>query len=272
MKKIIYTLFALSMILIFGSCAKNEQATFTGEFIQLPANFNGIYPRVNDGVSTPSEFIVRLAGPQKSTPVNFTFEVSSESTAIENVHYVIESNTGSIPPNSNVGDIPISILDDNIAPEERLIIEVVLKDADVPLNPNYINGQYSIQITCDGQDLSGSYSFVNEDNFAGETFTGEGEIFIFNNTIGSYKVTDFSFGSWPGAYGIDPPTGTLLFKENCGTISLSGTDRYGDVWTMTEIIESNGPTFKFIYENTYPEFGTVTLTRTDGENWPPLNL
>ena len=41
---------------------------------------------------------------------------------------------------------------------------------------------------------------------------------------------------------------------------------------MTEILESDGPNFTFKYENTYPEFGTVTLTRTDGGTWPALSL
>jgi len=271
MKKVIYSLFAFSLVLLIGACSKNEQPTFTGEFLQLPATFDGSYERVNDGNATESGFTVRLAGAQRSAATSFTFEVDPSSTAIENLHYSIDATSGSIPANANSGPIPISILDDNINPGEVLTIVVTLTGGDVPLNMNYTRGEYTIQVTCEG-DLTTSYTYRNYDNFAGAEFTGEGEMTIFDNTPGSYKVTDFSFGSWPGAYSVDPPTGTLLFKENCGVISLSGTDNYGDTWTMTEILESDGPNFTFKYENTYPEFGTVTLTRTDGSNWPKLSL
>jgi hypothetical protein len=272
MRKLLYSLFALSLIVLLDSCAKNEQVTFTGEFIQLPAVFDAAYPRINDGVNTPSGFIVRLVGAQKSTPVNFSFEVvDTASTAIENLHYVVDANSGSIPANSNEGSVPISIIDDNINPGEVLSLVVRLTSADVALNDNYVRGDYTIQVTCDA-DLSTSVNFTNFDNFADETFTGEDEFRIFDNTPGVYVVDDFSFGSWPGAYGIDPPTGSLRFRENCGVISLSGTDNYGDTWSMTEIIESGGPNFTFKYENTYPEFGTVTLTKADGSDWPSLSL
>jgi len=260
------------MVLFVASCAKNENVTFGGEFLQLPSNFTGIYPRVNDGAGIASGFTVGLAGSQKSSPVSFTFEIDPESTAVENLHYVIDSNTGSIAANSNSGDVPITILDDNIAPGEKLLLVVKLTAGDVALNENYTRGDYTLEVLCGEDGLEIEYNFTNFDNFSGDTFTGEDELKIFNNTPGSYVVEDFSFGSWPGAYGISPPTGTLLFKEKCGTISMNGTDNYGDVWTMTEILESGGPNFTFKYENTYPEFGTVTLTKKDGTNWPPLQL
>lgn len=271
MKKIIFSFLALSLLIMLDSCSKNEQVTFDGEFIQLPATFSGDYERVNDGMGVPSGFTVRLAGAQKSSPINYNFEIDPASTAIENLHYTVDATSGTIPANSNVGEMPVTILDDNINPGEVLTIIVVLTDADVPLNVNFSRGEYTIEVSCES-DLSTTYTYTNTDNFTGETLTGEGEMTIFDEMPGVYVVTDFSFGTWPAAYGIDPPTGTLMFRENCGTISLSGTDNYGDTWSMVEILESGGPNFTFRYENTYPEFGTVTLTRTDGSDWPQLSL
>ena len=273
MKKILYNILILSVVVLVSSCSKNENLVFDGEFIQLQASFSGLYDRVADGEGVPAGYTVSLAGPQKSSPVNFTFEVvDTASTAIENLHYTIDSNSGVIPADSSVGIIPITILDDNFAPGEVLTIVVMLTSADVPLNDNYIRGEYTAEVLCGDSALSVAFSFRNYDNFAGEEFTGEDAFMIFDNTPGVYVVEDFSFGSWPGAYGISPPTGTLAFRENCGIISLSGTDNYGDVWMMVEILESGGPNFTFRYENTYPEFGTVTLTRLDGQNWPLLQL
>lgn len=273
MKNLLYKLMFFSVILLTASCSKNENVVFNGEFIQLPASFQGLYERVNDGQGTPSGFTVRLVGPQKSSPVNFSFEVvDTSSTAIENLHYTVDSNSGMIPAESNTGIVPITILDDNIQPGEVLVLVVRLTGADVELNDNYLEGEYTLEVLCGESSLEVSYMFRNFDNFANQEFTGEDAFRIFDNNPGQYVVDDFSFGSWPGVYGIDPPSGTLRFRENCGTISLSGTDNYGDVWSMTEILESNGPNFTFKYENTYPEFGTVTLTMSDGSNWPPLQL
>ena len=273
MKKILYNISLLSMVLLVSACSKNENVVFNGEFIQLPASYTGLYQRVNDGSGTPAGYTVSLAGAQKSTPVNFTFEVvDSSSTAIADFHYTVESNSGTIPANSTTGEIPITINDDNILPGEVLTITVRLLSADVALNENYVLGEYTAEVLCGEGDLAIPFAYRNFDNFSGDEFTGEDAFMIFDNMAGVYVVEDFSFGSWPGAYGIDPPSGTLRFRENCGTISLSGTDNYGDVWTMTEILESGGPNFTFKYENTYPEFGTVTLTRLDGQDWPPLQL
>lgn len=273
MKILKYSFLLLMAALVISSCSKTENEVFTGEFIQLPASFSGIYVRVNDGQSTPSGYNVVLVGAQKSTPVNFSFEVvDTASTAIENLHYTVESNSGVIPANSNRGEIPIQILDDNINPGEVLTLVLRLTSADVALNDNYIRGEYTMEVSCGESALAVAYSYINFDNFSGDEYTGEDQFRIFDNTPGLYVVDDFSFGSWGGAYGIDPPSGTLRFRENCGTISLSGTDNYGDSWKLTEILESGGPNFTFKYENTYPEFGTVTLTRLDGMDWPPLKL
>ncbi len=273
MKKLLYNISLLSMVLLVSACSKNENVVFNGEFIQLPANFIGQYQRINDGIGTPAGYTVSLAGPQKSTPVNFTFEVvDSSSTAIADFHYTVESNTGTIPANSTVGDIPITINDDNIQPGEVVTIVVRLTSADVALNENYILGEYTATVLCGESELALAFAYRHYDNVAGEEFTGEDAFRIFDNMSGVYVVDDFSFGLWPDGFMIDPPTGTLQFRENCGTISFTGTDTFGDVWTMTEILESGGPNFTFKWENTYPDFGTVTLTRLDGQDWPILQL
>lgn len=274
MKFLKISLCFILLTIIIGSCTKTENEIFTGEFIQLPLTFNGEYLKQNDGQTVDLGVSVTLAGPQRSSPVSFSFEiVDSLSTAEENTHFTIDSNTGMIPANSTRGPLPIQIIDDNIGDGERLIIAVRLTSADVSLNPNYTLGEYSISVICGESELATEVFYENFDNFSGDTFTGEDELFLFDNKPGNYKVNDFSFGSWKGAYDFDEvPRGTLLFKENCGEISMGGTDQLGDVWEMTELVASGGPEFTFKYENTYGEFGTVTLTKKDGTNWPTLKL
>ena len=260
--------------LLASSCTKTENEVFSGEFLQLPLTFTGMYPKLNDGESVDLGISVSVAGPLRSSAVNYTFEVvDTSSTAVEGFHYTVESFSGTIPANSGSAMLPIKVIDDNIADGEKLILTVRLVSSDIELNPNYIEGEYSIEVICGESDLATEFTYENFDNFTGETITGEDALTIFENQPGQYKVNDFSFGSWEVAYGIsDVPTGTMLFRENCGVISMRGTDNYGDVWEMTEVVASGGPEFTFKYENTYGEFGTVTMRKKDGSNWPLLNF
>ncbi|NNE27868.1 MAG: hypothetical protein HKN09_13565 [Saprospiraceae bacterium] len=267
--KILYSFLVLSVFVLFTACEKNQAPIFDGEFLQMSANTptNFAYPRLNDGMGLPSGFTVILAGSQKSSPVNYTFEIDSSSTAIENLHYTLDATSGSIPANESIGEIPITILDDNIEPGEVLSIVINLTSADVSLSENYKTGTHNIQVLCETNVL-GTYNYVHTDNFTGMDLSGTGEITRFGTSETEYQFSDFSFGAWDAAYGIDPPSGSLRFNENCGIVSITGTDNYGDNWSMTDIFSSGGPEFSFRFENTYGEFGTVTLTRQDGSDWP----
>lgn len=273
MKKLVYSLILLSSILVLDSCSKNEQILFEGEFIQIPSSYSAVYPKLNDGESIPSEFPIVFGGNQFQGEVSYTFEIDTmNSTAVEGFHYEVLSNTGTINGTTLNGEIPINILDDNFTVGESvsIIIEVVSSTADI--EPNFARGEFIVGVSCE-LDLTCSYTFRNFDNFSGEEQTGSGTFSIYENTPGQYIVEDFSFGTWPQFLDIDPPTGSLRFIEsNCGAMQLTGTDNFGDTWEMTDVLESNGPDFTFKYANSYGDFGTVTLTRTDGTTWPPLRF
>lgn len=272
MKNILYSVLAIALLATY-SCSENEQPLFTGEFLQMvastPTEFS--YPRTTDGMGVPSGFQVSLAGALRSNATNYSFEIDPASTAVDGLHYTLDSNSGSVPANATIGELPITILDDNIQPGERLTIVVNLTSADVTLASNFKRGEHIVQVTCDA-DLSTEFTFVNDDLWMGGPFTGEGTLSLFNEMPGQYKFDDFSFGSWAGVYNIDPPTGSVLFRENCGGVSIDGIDNYGEVWTLTDVFSSGGPEFSFRWENTYGEFGTVTLTKKDGTDWPALSV
>ena len=255
------------------SCSKNELPIFDQEFIQLPNSYTAEFQKSKDGMAVPSGFPVTLGGQKRSGQINYTYEIDPEmSTAIEGFHYEILSNNGSVNLETLSGELPIQILDDNINLGENLSIVVRITSSDAAVSPNFAVGEFVFSVNCEF-DMRGTYEFRNFDNWTGSEFTGTGEMTFLNNTPGTYVVDDFSFGTWPQELGIDPPTGSLRFVEsNCGTFEMSGTDNYGDSWEMTEILESNGVDFTFKYSNTYGDFGTVTLTRTDGNTWPSLCL
>lgn len=86
------------------------------------------------------------------------------------------------------------------------------------------------------------------------------------STVGSYTLSDASFGLFACAYAISPPGGNVLFTDNCGKVSMSGADRFGDTYSLV-LLNVDGSRITFNWSNSYGDGGTVTLTRTSG-NWP----
>ncbi|NNF22641.1 MAG: hypothetical protein HKN67_11925 [Saprospiraceae bacterium] len=272
MKKYLYSFFVLSFALLASSCNDEIIKTLDGEYITLSStNTDFLYLRAGDFQAVPMGAEVGLIAAPQASDVSYTFEVvDSLSTAIANLHYSVDSNSGVLPAGDVSGVLPISISPDNIEQDEVLTLALLLTSADLELaNDKVVT--YTFSITCESE-LAGTVDYTHFDNFAGQTLNGSTEITLAGMTPGIYRFEDFSFGAWTAAYGIDPPTGTLEFSHICGIVSMYGTDNYGDTWQMDEVVEADGPNFTFKWSNTYGEFGTVTLTRQDGENWPKLSL
>ncbi len=85
-------------------------------------------------------------------------------------------------------------------------------------------------------------------------------------TVGSYTISDASFGQFACAWGDTPPGGNVRFNDACGKISMNGTDKYGDSYSL-EVVSVEGNKLTFNWKNTYGDSGTTTLTRAGG-NWP----
>ncbi|MDX1406674.1 MAG: hypothetical protein R3330_01040, partial [Saprospiraceae bacterium] len=64
--------------------------------------------------------------------------------------------------------------------------------------------------------------------------------------------------------------GSLQLVDVCNRISVSGVDNYGDSWQFV-INSISGADLNATWSNTYGEFGTVIISRTDGADWPPLS-
>ena len=269
MKNIFLLLIAFSGLLLVSSCNDEIPRTLQGEYVGLDnSNTNLIFLRT--GSNEPVDFAgrVNLIAVPQSSAINFTYEVvDSLTTAIENVHYTIASNSGSIASGETSGLIPIQILPDNIEQDERLELTIVMTGADVDLaNRNPVT--FNISVTCES-DLAGTVDYVHTDNWTGTDLTGSVEMTVLNNLPGVYKFSDFSFGTFAQA-GIADPTGNHEFTHLCGVVNITGTDQFGETWALEEVIESGGPKFIFRWSDTYGDFGTVELTRQDGRDWPPM--
>lgn len=82
----------------------------------------------------------------------------------------------------------------------------------------------------------------------------------------SYTVTDVSFGMFEAVWGdglANTPASSIRLNDACNLLSFSGTDKYGDSYSMT-ITNVSGNSFTFNWSNTYGDRGTTTLTRVSG--------
>jgi hypothetical protein len=75
---------------------------------------------------------------------------------------------------------------------------------------------------------------------------------------GVYEISEISGEFYNLYWGGDPELGT--FRDVCGNYSIdSKTDQWGD--TYTAVVTNNGDgTITIVWENTYGDFGTTTLT------------
>lgn len=128
---------------------------------------------------------------------------------------------------------------------------------------------YRIPIVCPS-DLAGTFNFSSTAMSSAfgscpGTITGQVTLTAVTGTT-SYIVSDATFGFWD-CYG-DVFTGTgVQLNDVCGSLSFSGTDKYGDSYTFN-FISNDGTSLVFRWVNASNEEGTVTLTANAGKPWP----
>ncbi len=277
MKNIFYIII-IGITVAFTACEEPGTAIlFDENFIELDAATTVTkqrtysYLRLNDGVPKSSGFKVNLGARQRSTPINFTFEILPSSTAIENLHYTVGSFTHTIPANTSVVDLPINILVDNIDAGEVWTIVVRISSQDVPVHELYNEGTHIIQVTCppNPADWVGTYNTLasgdvgNGSGGSGGQYADlAGTVTITETSLPSvYQFNDMSFNLYPGGYGDIAPVGR--FRENCGTSlsDMGDTDRYGDPFTIEGTRDPSTGTITLTWSNTWGDRGNVVLTR-----------
>ena len=128
---------------------------------------------------------------------------------------------------------------------------------------------YNVGVVCPS-DLGGTYRSVNV-GASGPlgSCSGPVEMMITLTPVANttqYVVSDGTFGYWSC---IDDTwgNGNVRITDACGLLSMSGTDKYGDSYSM-EFVRSDAQELTFIWRNTYGESGTVTLFANEGRPWP----
>jgi len=130
---------------------------------------------------------------------------------------------------------------------------------------------YTVPVVCPS-NLAGTFTYrtVNPVPAAAACLPSiSGEVTFTSTGIGQYSISDVSFGIFDCAYSDTPPAGSVRFRDTCGALEFTGTDRYGDSYDM-EVISNDGTNLTFNWTNTWGDGGTTTLTAPEGF-WP-LNL
>lgn len=127
--------------------------------------------------------------------------------------------------------------------------------------------QYNVSVVCPS-DLAGTYEFDALETFCGETTSGSITFTAVASAPGSYTLSDGSFGAWGVCYTGTPwGNGNVRINDACSKLSMSGTDRYGDSYSLT-LISSTPELLTIKWTNTYGEFGTVAIKPNAGKPWP----
>lgn len=200
---------------------------------------------------------INLVGPQVDRPVELTIGVDTASTAVQGVHYRLETTAVAIPPNSSFVDFPVEILTGNLAASESpdLILNII--DAgDVRISTNYKSVTLQIRLAC-ASDLAGTYRTVN---------VGTGGTLNYQVTITeieplTYRISDITGGLYSLVYGEDD--NPAIFTDLCNELTIFDQPDivFGNgKFNGTGRVNQNG-TLTISWSNENEESGVTTLTK-----------
>jgi hypothetical protein len=206
------------------------------------------------------------------------FDVDVKGEAASEVEVTATHSSGATAVFANVSSVPATL---NV-PLDELLVTLGLTLEDVAVGDEVVfsfrsaaaSGTFTssetlaIPFSCSSA-LAGKMDYVSTNYFCGgDDLTGEVE--LTEDAAGKYLFDDWAFGAYHECYGGPASSwGGLQLEDVCNTISVGGEDSYGDSWEFT-INSIDGAVMNANWVNTYGEFGTVTLTRQDGADWPPL--
>ncbi len=129
--------------------------------------------------------------------------------------------------------------------------------------PSSLEGTFDVRTTdawCGSMDV-----------FTGTTTWEQVAPGLYEITESSLAEADDTYGAYDLCYnpGYSFPQGTLQVQDACNILTPVGADRWGDTYIYNSVTV-DGPNLTIVWENTYGEGATTTLTRQDGADWPPL--
>lgn len=99
---------------------------------------------------------------------------------------------------------------------------------------------------------------------------GTGEYIVLSTDEAGADNEDMSHGGYYPCYNSDAaslPLGDLRLTDVDGKLAIVGASQWGEVYTLSNVTPA-GATLSFNWSNDYGEGAMITLTRTDGTEWP----
>lgn len=270
MDKIGYGLIGTLLILLsFSSCM--EESGFEIVWDGLEVEFEGaalpnhtvreVVFQGNQQSNHVDESLIRinLVGAQISSPVNVIIGIDPASTAVQGVHYRMETTEVTIPANSSFVDLPVEILTSNLdAAEEPDLILTIIDAGDVKISVNYRSVTIQIRLACPS-DLAGTYNTVN----VGTGGTLNYEVVITEIEPLTYRISDITGGLYSLVYGMED--NPAIFTDLCNILTIFDQPDvvFGqDVFNGTGRVNADG-TITISWENGSEDSGVTTLTKVD---------
>ncbi|GAA0879685.1 hypothetical protein GCM10009119_26540 [Algoriphagus jejuensis] len=218
------------------------------------------------------ELQVNRVSTNSSTPITVDISVDPTSTAIAGVHYEFAAQSVTIPAGQFLASVKVKVLTGNIVPSETPDLVLKMTSASgAEISTSYGDLLLALRVICASR-LAGTYKVFWEYLQTGD---GEGganqattdfviasadQVVLTELAIGSYQVSDISFGLYPGL--INEPTPTGKIYEACGVITgdPSNADSYNDPFTINGTLNEDG-TISITWSNTWGDGGDVVLTK-----------
>ena len=227
----------------------------------LPNNtIQKIVTKSNDNQVDQEHVRINLVGAQVNTPIEVELGVDPISTAIEGVHYNMETNKVTIPANSSFVDVPIEILTGNLASDELPDLVLTIIDAgETKISTNYHQLTIAIRLSCPSE-LAGVYTSVTVGSFGTVNY----QVTITELEPFTYRISDITGGVYSELYGEnDNPA---VFSELCGEITMTEqADNVFDraVFTGSGTVNADG-TIRISWENEVAELSGITTLTPSG--------
>lgn len=119
---------------------------------------------------------------------------------------------------------------------------------------------------CDGQTWEGTVKYVAQHTDPEAT----GEYIVYSVDDTGAENEDMSHGAYYPCYNSDAaslPLGDLRLTDVDGKLAIVGASQWDEVYTVSNVTP-NGAELSFNWVNDYGEGALISLTRTDGTEWP----
>lgn len=264
MKKLLNIFTIISLLFVFNSCNDEEQMYFEGDSL---LHFDKASQTGPDGDYMVTYGVTKAVDSDHNVSLVFN---STKSTAVLGTDFTIVENTDVLKGGTSRGDFKINITKAGANAKKRAVFTITSST----LTNATFNQEVTVNFACSSL-LSGTYQYSTVNYFTPDTgvvgtvpVTGS-VTFTATATSNEYTVSDASFGGYRALYGGTTIATGVRLRDLCNSISLFGTNQYGDTHAISNVVV-NGNKLTFRWSTSYGEYGTTTLTKSNG-NWPALN-